>query len=274
MKRYVVTALFMLGVILADLYLLSYVETQPQEFIRFDDTLVFASIRNQQIQPEVIGALKQADTNASFYELLFAYFYSGREDPEELARIYDKLCRRHPKETEQYVSELSAVWSDVQYFPIPLSGTDTPDVSYEDSWMQSRTYGGARVHEGCDIMAGINQRGLYPVVSVCDGEIEKMGWLPLGGYRIGVRSKHGAYFYYAHMADYAEGLCVGDSVKAGTLLGFMGDTGYSDIEGTTGNFDVHLHFGIYLDDIDGNEFAVNSYAVLQSLMEHRLQYKY
>ena len=123
-------------------------------------------------------------------------------------------------------------------------------------------------------MASINSRGVYPIISISDGVVEKMGWLPKGGYRIGVRSEHGAYFYYAHLSDYAEGLKVGDRVHAGDLLAFMGDTGYSEVEGTTGNFDVHLHFGVYLNDAAGNEFAVNSYAVLQYLEERKLQYPY
>ena len=93
--------------------------------------------------------------------------------------------------------------------------------------MQSRTYGGDRGHEGCDIMADINERGNYPVISVSDGTIEQMGWLELGGYRIGIRSPHGAYFYYAHLSDYAEGLSIGDEIHAGELIAFMGDTGYS-----------------------------------------------
>ncbi|MDE7063605.1 MAG: M23 family metallopeptidase, partial [Lachnospiraceae bacterium] len=147
-------------------------------------------------------------------------------------------------------------------------------VAFENSWMQSRTYGGNRGHEGTDIMASINSRGVYPIISISDGVVEKMGWLPKGGYRIGVRSEHGAYFYYAHLSDYAEGLKVGDRVHAGDLLAFMGDTGYSEVEGTTGNFDVHLHFGVYLNDAAGNEFAVNSYAVLQYLEERKLQYPY
>lgn len=49
------------------------------------------------------------------------------------------------------------------------------------------------------------------------------------------------------------------------LLGFMGDTGYSEIEGTTGNFATHLHLGIYLNDENGKEFSVNSFPMLQYL---------
>ena len=36
----------------------------------------------------------------------------------------------------------------------------------------------------------------------------------------------------------------GKTVKAGELLGYMGDSGYGK-EGTVGKFPVHLHFGIY-----------------------------
>jgi murein DD-endopeptidase MepM/ murein hydrolase activator NlpD len=147
-------------------------------------------------------------------------------------------------------------------------------VAFEDSWMQSRTFGGSRGHEGCDIMASINQRGYYPIVSVSDGTVEKIGWLTQGGYRIGIRSKHGAFFYYAHLYDYARDFKEGDSVVAGELIGFMGDSGYSNIEGTVGNFDVHLHFGIYLNDASGKEFSVNSYCVLDQIKDKRYACKY
>ncbi|MDY5881781.1 MAG: M23 family metallopeptidase, partial [Roseburia sp.] len=121
-------------------------------------------------------------------------------------------------------------------------------------------------HEGCDIMASVNERGIYPVYSMTDGVIEKIGWLPKGGYRIGVRSPSGGYFYYAHLAEYAKEFAIGEKVEAGGLLGLMGDTGYSEIEGTTGNFDVHLHVGIYV-TIEGEEVSVNAYPVLAELAD-------
>ena len=77
--------------------------------------------------------------------------------------------------------------------------------------------------------------------------------------------RHGAYFYYAHLSDYAKDFQIGEEVKAGTLLGFMGDTGYSDTPGTTGNFPVHLHFGVYFDDESGKEFSVNPFPLLRYL---------
>ncbi len=123
-------------------------------------------------------------------------------------------------------------------------------------------------------MAGIQQRGYYPVISASDGVVEKMGWLPQGGYRIGIRSRCGVYFYYAHLAEYEETLEEGIEVTAGQLLGYMGDTGYSEIEGTTGNFPVHLHFGVYLDDEEGNEISFNPYYLLEILKDDKLKYEY
>ena len=62
---------------------------------------------------------------------------------------------------------------------------------------------GNAAHEGIDIMASVNQRGIYPIVSMTDGTIQNLGWLELGGYRIGILAPGGAYFYYAHLDSYA-----------------------------------------------------------------------
>ena len=58
-------------------------------------------------------------------------------------------------------------------------------------------------------------------------------------------------------------LQIGDKVKAGQIIGTMGDSGYGS-EGTVGKFPVHLHFGVYL-DIDGEEQSVNPYWILKYL---------
>ncbi len=179
---------------------------------------------------------------------------------------YEAYCRI----VKQLLTETDAV-----YFPVPAS-VNNPQaaVSYENSWQYERTYGGNRGHEGTDIMASIQQRGYYPVVSASEGTVEKIGWLPKGGYRIGVRSPNGVYYYYAHLAEYEDGITEGTALAAGQLIGYMGDTGYSEVEGTTGNFPVHLHFGMYLNDAQGVEVSFNPYSLLQLLEENRLKYVY
>ena len=169
-----------------------------------------------------------------------------------------------------YLSASQAVWDDLVYFPVALSQSSNIDVSFEDSWMFDRTYKGKRGHEGTDIMPDKNERGMLPVVSMTDGVVQNKGWLELGGYRIGIQAPHGAYFYYAHLDSYAD-IEEWDEVKAGDLLGFMGDTGYGTAEGTKGKFPVHLHLGIYIYNRE-HEISVNPYPALKYVEAKKIDY--
>lgn len=174
--------------------------------------------------------------------------------------------------SEECRTFLRQVEEDSVYFPVPASSLDPSlSVSYVNSWMYERNYKEKSSHEGTDIMAARNERGLYPIVSISDGTVTNLGWLELGGWRIGITSPHGVYYYYAHLDSYAD-IEEGDTVKAGQLLGFMGDSGYGP-EGTKGEFDVHLHLGIYSWGT-GEEISVNPYYLLRSLESSRLKYQY
>ncbi len=190
-------------------------------------------------------------------------------DDHTFVRVVTRLSA-NPHFLEVY-GYYKAILGDLEYFPVPMVADEKADVSFRDSWYQPRTYGGDRKHEGCDIMASNNKRGYFPVVSITDGSIEKMGWLEQGGYRIGVRSASGGYFYYAHLDSYAPELKQGDFVIAGQLLGFMGDSGYGK-EGTVGQFDVHLHLGIYVNK-DQGEMSVNPYWILKILKNTRTKWQ-
>lgn len=169
-------------------------------------------------------------------------------------------------------SFLEAVEEDSVYFPIPESELDASlGVSYVDSWMGERNYKGKSGHEGTDLMADKNERGVYPVLSISDGTVTSLGWLEKGGWRVGITSPSGVYYYYAHLESYAD-LSQGDRIRAGDLLGFMGDSGYGK-EGTVGKFAVHLHLGVYCLE-DGKEISVNPYYLLRMLEERTLKYYY
>ncbi len=169
----------------------------------------------------------------------------------------------------------AVIAGELSVFPIPRSVTHTDyTAEFENSWMSPRSFGGDRGHEGTDIMLYPARRGLFPVLSMTDGVVEKKGWLPQGGYRLGVRSGGGIYYYYAHLYDYAPGIEEGTAVKAGQLLGFAGDSGYSNIEGTVGNFAVHLHVGIYYDNAEGAETSINPYDFLVSLQDSKKELEF
>ena len=120
----------------------------------------------------------------------------GTENEEFRAEFYSDAMRKDRELlSESCLSFLSAVEQDIRYFPIPLSEADASlGTSYVDSWMGEREYKGKGFHEGTDIMADKNERGIYPVISISDGTITNLGWLEKGGYRIGITSPSGAYF--------------------------------------------------------------------------------
>lgn len=240
-----------------------------------DDEDTKENLRSQNITSEQYEAFceYEKDGNYSRYEYLCGYLFTGKENKKSLEEYLKQVKRYEKKNFSCMVAYEKAIWSDLKYFPVPASRGEDLAVSFENSWMSERTFGGKRGHEGTDLMASLNQRGHYPVISISDGVIEKMGWLPQGGYRIGVRAPNGAYFYYAHLYDYAEGMEEGVEVKAGELLGTMGDSGYGE-EGTVGKFDVHLHVGIYLNDENGEEFSINPYWIMKYLEDKRLTSQY
>ncbi len=169
------------------------------------------------------------------------------------------LLRYDPEAYERLAGLYGAILNDVVCFPVAADG-----IVYENSWMFERNYGGRRGHEGTDLIPPENLSGHYPIVSMTDGVVEKVGWLPLGGYRIGIRSPSGGYFYYAHLERYSRTFWPGETISAGTVLGWMGDTGYGP-EGTRGKFDVHLHLGIYIRTEHTRELSVNPYWILRYL---------
>lgn len=231
-------------------------------------------LRQQQIPGGLYDLAAEYEEKSEFsrYDYLAALILTEKSEQSLLDEYLNLLYRYYPQKIQYIVKLEQAVWEDLKYFPVPLSQpANGMDTSFENSWGFDRSFGGERTHEGTDIMASLNERGRYPIVSMTDGVVENVGWLKLGGYRIGIRAPEGGYYYYAHLYDYAEEFKEGDEVKAGELLGFMGDSGYGE-EGTVGQFAVHLHVGIYVDDENGEEMSLNPYWALKWLEPQRIYF--
>ncbi|MDP4153400.1 MAG: M23 family metallopeptidase [Bacillota bacterium] len=143
-----------------------------------------------------------------------------------------------------------------------------------DDFGDSRSYGYKRVHLGHDLVTGVGT----PVVAVETGYVEALGWNQYGGWRIGIRSFDGKrYYYYAHLRKdhpYQKDLAVGDLVKAGDVIGYVGMTGYSTKENVNNIKTPHLHFGIQLifNEVqkDGtNQIWVDCYNIVKLLQKSR-----
>lgn len=121
-------------------------------------------------------------------------------------------------------------------FPLPLHS----DYSFRSTWGDARGWGGRRIHEGTDLFAHYGT----PVKSVCYGYVEVKGWNRYGGWRIGIRDLNNVYHYYAHLGGFNKNIKIGDIVKPGDIVGWVGSSGYGK-PGTSGKFPPHLHYGMY-----------------------------
>ncbi|HJR45225.1 MAG TPA: M23 family metallopeptidase [Actinomycetota bacterium] len=112
-------------------------------------------------------------------------------------------------------------------------------------------------HEGNDIFA---EPGT-PVLSITSGVVENVGWLFYSGWRVGIRSDDGRYFFYGHLRRYPPGVSVGDRVAPGDTIGEIGNTGYGDTPGHSDEFTYHVH--IQIGEPDGT--WTNPYPLLRRL---------
>jgi hypothetical protein len=134
---------------------------------------------------------------------------------------------------------------------------------YGQAWY-SDSFGAPRAdtgwHHGIDIFAPIGT----PVLAVAEGTVYSVGWNNLGGNRLWLRDTDGNEFYYAHLSAYSPLALNGLKVKAGAVLGFVGNSG--DAITTP----PHLHFEAHaaaLVPYGYDESAVDPYEWLVGL-EH------
>jgi murein DD-endopeptidase MepM/ murein hydrolase activator NlpD len=115
--------------------------------------------------------------------------------------------------------------------------------AFADTWGQARS--GGRSHQGVDMIA---TRGT-PLVAVVDGFAQsKVN--TLGGNTVALTGADGNRYYYAHLDSWAT---LGQ-VTAGTIIGYVGDTGNAKYS------TPHLHFEIR----PGGGAAVNPYATVRN----------
>ncbi len=90
-------------------------------------------------------------------------------------------------------------------------------------------------HHGDDIFAPLGA----PLLACASGTVFSVGWNKIGGNRLWIRDEAGNEFYYAHLSAFSPLAQNGAIVKAGDVVGFVGNTG--DARGTP----FHLHFEVH-----------------------------
>jgi murein DD-endopeptidase MepM/ murein hydrolase activator NlpD len=154
-------------------------------------------------------------------------------------------------------------------FVIKAFPNETSNVRFSDTWGASRS--GGRRHTGIDIMS---PKGTW-VVAVDDGIVEQLDWNRLSGWSVMIRHADGWTSHYLHLNNdtvgtddgeggeetaFAEGLEVGSFVKAGEVIGFVGDSGNAEESGS------HTHFELH---VDGKK--INPYPFLEEALDRRVR---
>ena len=89
-----------------------------------------------------------------------------------------------------------------------------------------------RLHMGTDI----KRRAKTPILSMTDGVVKYVGYLPIPGYYVMIEDPYGYVYHYYHMFELTTFVKEGDAVKQGQQIGIVGSTGNSAA--------YHLHLGL------------------------------
>ena len=195
------------------------------------------------------------------------YFLENSLFPQDNEKeLFEKWSEK--EEWKSFEKICTALWNDIRYFPVPESPKHPQyQVSFVDSWMGERTYGGKRGHEGCDLMASKDIPCLHLVPLLITSIRVQMCIIEICTGRCGNPDPVSSLFQPASCRYYP--IChTHNRIETGDIIGFMGNTGYGP-EGTKGMFATHLHLGIYLYP-DGKETSYNPYWILRLAREKKL----
>lgn len=108
-------------------------------------------------------------------------------------------------------------------FPLAPTAAQRARIGFRNDFSDARPSGGmnsAGTHGAIDIFAPLGT----PVVAIEDGTLAQVGPQRLGGNRLHVLGASGDW-YYAHLDRYAAGVTSGSEVRAGDVIGYVGQTG-------------------------------------------------
>ena len=114
---------------------------------------------------------------------------------------------------------------------------------YVDTYGALRTDVPGHWHHGDDIFASLGT----PVVAVAGGTLNRVGWEKIGGWRLWVRDSLGNEFYYAHLSGYSPLALHSTRVRAGDVIGFVGNTGDAFTTSPHVHFEIHPRSLLSLD---------------------------
>lgn len=159
-----------------------------------------------------------------------------------LTTVYDmegnEVSYEPPVLSEEYIATIGK----------PLPGRPV----FYDRWYQGRSRN-TRKHTGLDLHARRNTN----IYSCTDGTVLFIGYRATPGYYVVIRDPQGYIYQYYHMSRLSDFLTEGQTVSAGDVIGYVGNTGNSDLN--------HLHLGLITPDCH----YVRLYSIMKELYKKR-----
>lgn len=163
-----------------------------------------------------------------------------------------------------------AAAAEVRDITLPIAAEGVGDVYWSDTFGACRS-GCSRSHMGVDMMGP----KMTPLVAVADGVVSWMRHSDSSGNNIDITDADGWTYHYIHLNNdtpgtddganafefaFAPGIERGATVKAGQLIGYLGDSGNAESTGS------HLHFEITRPDSSNINPTPSVDAALQRLL--------
>lgn len=211
--------------------------------------LIDKSVKILRLDKNFIKKMRRGDQFAIVYE---KYIIGKKQKDGEILAV--KFVTRKGKNTD---TEAAVRYTD----DTGITGYYTPEGdALKDAFLKSpapsariTSYFGVREHpifhmqrehKGIDYAAPSGT----PVLAISDGSITSIGWQT--GYGKVVEIKHSNQYssLYAHLSQYAAKLEIGQHIKQGQVIAYIGRTGLA-----TG---PHLHFEFHVNDVPVNPLTV------------------
>ena len=154
----------------------------------------------------------------------YGIYYADSDNYDDYYNLRGESLRKSLLKSPLRYSYISSYYSKSRYHPI---------LKY---W---------RPHQGLDYAA---PKGA-PVTSIGDGAVTFKGWKGGYGNLLEIKHKNNFITRYGHLSKFAKGIHVGQKVKMGELIGYVGSTGLA-----TG---PHLHFEMHRNGVAINPLKVN-----------------
>lgn len=214
-----------------------------------DDSMPPADTKTEALAPSTEKADKTPDT-------------SGRNDtssrPDETITAPNET--KKPDDTKDVFAGDGTSAEDVMAEPelpefvSPARGNVSKEHS-ETVLVYSLTMDDYRTHTGIDIEGKLGDI----VVAAADGVIRSVYEDPMWGYCVSIAHEGDAVSYYMNLSgDSMEGVAAGDTVKAGDVIGAIGESALLEVAD-----EPHLHFelkvdGVYVDPAEYFEVPANT----------------